>query len=280
VRAKEKFILVKYLTHTEKLVHDLDVEIKVLKEFTPTQLTLICGLPGIAYIGKLSVDYLVQQLKAELVGEIYSKHFPPYVIIREDGLVELLRNELFHFRDDTGRDFVFLTGNSQAFSPEGQYEVADKVLDWAIEKGVKRVFSVAALVTDEPFETPSVHFTATTAALLEETKSHGVQPMDHGIIGGENGIIMGLAKKKDIDGVCLMAETHGYQAPTGEYVIDPKAAKAALNVLTSILNLKVNMEPMEKQAIQMDEAIAKMSEIERRVREEMARSGKKPSYVT
>ncbi len=258
----------------------MDVEIKVLKEFTPNQLTLICGLPGLAYIGKLSVDYLVQQLKAELVGEIYSKHFPPYVIIREDGLVELLRNELFHFKDDTGRDIVFLSGNSQAFSPEGQYEVADKVLDWAIEKGVKRVFSVAALVTDEPFETPSVHFTATTAALLEEIKSHGVQPMDHGIIGGENGIIMGLAKKKGIDGICLMAETHGYQAPTGEYVIDPKAAKAALNVLTSILNLKVNMEPMEKQAIQMDEAIAKMSEIERRVREEMARSGKKPSYVT
>jgi len=258
----------------------MDVEIKVLKEFTPTQLTLICGLPGIAYIGKLSVDYLVQQLKAELVGEIYSKHFPPYVIIKEDGLVELLRNELFHFKDDTGRDIVFLSGNSQAFSPEGQYEVADKVLDWAIEKGVKKVFSIAALVTDAPFETPSVHFTATTATLLEEIKSRGVQLMDHGIIGGENGIIMGLAKKKDIDGVCLMAETHGYQAPTGEYVIDPKAAKAALNVLTSILNLKVNMEPMEKQAIQMDEAIAKMSEIERRVREEMARSGKKPSYVT
>ncbi|HKZ88050.1 MAG TPA: PAC2 family protein [Candidatus Bathyarchaeia archaeon] len=258
----------------------MDVEIKIIKKFTPSQLTLVCGLPGMAYIGKLSVDYLVQQLKAELVGEIYSKYFPPYVIIKEDGIVELLRNELHHYRDETGRDFVFLSGNSQAFSPEGQYEVADKILDWAIEKGLTRVYSVAALVTDRPFETPSVHFTATSAVLIEEIKKHGVQQLDHGIIGGENGIIMGLAKKKDIEGVCLMAETHGYQAPTGEYVIDPKAAKAALTVLTSILNLKVNMEPMEKQAIQMDEAIAKMSEIERRVRQEMVQSGKKPSYVT
>ena len=63
----------------------MDAEIKMLKEFEPNQMTLVCGLPGIAYIGKLAVDYLVKQLKAELVGELYSKFFPPYVIIKEDG---------------------------------------------------------------------------------------------------------------------------------------------------------------------------------------------------
>jgi proteasome assembly chaperone (PAC2) family protein len=47
-----------------------------------------------------------------------------------------------------------------------------------------------------------------------------------------------------------------------------------------MLNLKVDMEPMEKQAVQMDEAIAKMVEIERRIKEEITRSGKKPAYVT
>jgi uncharacterized protein len=258
----------------------MSVDLKILKEITPSQLILVCGLPGTAYIGKLSVDYLVQQLKAEMIGEVYSKHFPPYVIIKEDGLVELLRNELYHFNENSERDIVFLSGNSQAYSPEGQYEVADAILDWAISKGVTRVYSVAALVTDRQFETPNVFCTATTAALLEEAKALGVLPLDHGIIGGENGIILGLAKKKNIEGVCLLAETHGYQTPTGEYVIDPRAAKAALNVLTSLLKLKVSMEAMEKQVAQMDEAIAKLVEIERRVREEMTAAAKKPSYVT
>ncbi len=63
-------------------------------------------------------------------------------------------------------------------------------------------------------------------------------------------------------------------------IVDPRASKAALKVLTSMLNLKVDMEPMEKQVMQMDEAIAKMVEIERRIREEMAGAGKKPAYVT
>jgi uncharacterized protein (TIGR00162 family) len=258
----------------------MTAEIKILKEFAPKELILVVGLPGTAYIGKLSVDYLVQQLKAELVAEVYSKHFPPYVIIKEDGIVELLRNELHWFKDDVEHDVIFLTGNSQAFSPEGQYEVADTILDWAIGHGVKKVFSVAALVTDKPFEAPSVFCTATNSALIEDMKKFNVQPLDQGIIGGENGLIVGLAKKKNIEGICLLSETHGYQTSSGEYVTDAKAAKAALNVLNCILALKVNMEPMYKQADQMDELIAKMGEIERRVREEMEQSAKKPSYVT
>ncbi len=258
----------------------MNSEVKILKPFEPNELVLVVGLPGMAYIGKLSVDYLIQQLKAELIGEVYSPYFPPYVIVKEDGLVELLRNELHSFRGEASRDIVFLSGNSQAFSPEGQYEVSEKVLNWAVERGVKRVYSIAALVTDRQFDVPNVYATATSAALIEEAKSQGGQPLDHGLIGGENGLILGLAGKKGIDGICLLAETHGYQAPTGEYMIDPRAAKAAVNVLTKLLNLKVDMEPMEKQAMEMDEAFAKMAEIERRVREEMAQSGKRPSYVT
>ena len=258
----------------------MSVEIKILKPFSASKMVLVCGLPGIAYIGKLSVDYLVKQLNAELIGEIYSKHFPPYVIVKEDGLVELLRNELYWHKDEKGRDLVFFTGHSQALSPEGQYEVADKVLDWALAHGVQKVFTVAALMTDRPFDTPTVKSTATSKSMIEELKKHKVDILDHGVIGGENGLILGLCRKKEIEGACLLGETHGYQTQTGEYVIDAKAAKAALIVLNTILDLKVDMEPIEKQAVQMDELIAKMTEIERAVREEMAQSAKKPSYVT
>jgi len=258
----------------------MNVEIKILKKFAPREFVLVSGLPGIAYIGKLSVDYLIQQLKAELIGEVYSKYFPPYVLIREDGLVELLRNELHLFRDNAADDLMFFSGNSQAFSPEGQYEVADRLLDWAVAKGVKKVFSLAAYVTDRMFETPCVYGTATSSEALEELKKKGVVPLDQGIISGENGLIMGLAKKRDVEAVCLLGETRGYQTPTGQYILDAKATKAVLKLLTSILNLKVDMEPLDKQAREMDDIIAKIAEVERRIKEEMAESAKKPSYVT
>jgi hypothetical protein len=175
---------------------------------------------------------------------------------------------------------MFFSGNSQAFSPEGQYEVADTLLDWAVANGVKKVFSLAAYVTDRTFETPNVYGTATSSEALEELKKKGVVPLDQGIISGENGLIMGLAKKRDVEAVCLLGETRGYQTPTGQYIIDAKATKAVLNLLTSILNLKVDMEPLDKQAKEMDDIIAKMAEVERRIKEEMSESAKKPSYVT
>ncbi|NLE03503.1 MAG: hypothetical protein GX638_01700 [Crenarchaeota archaeon] len=258
----------------------MTAEIKILKKAAFKDITLVVGLPGTAYIGKLSVDYLVQQLKAEPIAEVYSKHFPPYVIIKEDGTVELLRNELHRFKGKDGHEIVFLTGNSQALSPEGQYDLANIILDWAQKHGIKRVISVAALVTEKPFDTPLVYFTATSPSVFEEMKKLDLKSLDQGIIGGENGLIIGLAKKRDIEGICLLAETHGYQTSQGEYVTDAKAAKAALNVLNRMLSLKVNMEPMDKQAEQMDELLVKMGEIERRVRQEMEQSTKKPSYVT
>ena len=258
----------------------MNTEVKILKSINPNELTLVCGLPGMAHVGKIPVDYLIKQLNAELIGEIYSKHFPPYVIINKDGSVDLLRNELHYLRDDLGGFIVFLSGNAQAFSPEGQYEIVENVLDWAIEKKVKRVISIAALVTDRPFEVPSVYCTTTSPVLLEEAKALGVQTLDQGIIGGENGLIIGLAKKKNIEGICLLTETHGYQTPTGEYVMDPRTAPATLKILTQMLNLKVDMEPMAKRITEMDEAFAEMAEIERRMREEMQQTSKKPSYVT
>ena len=115
----------------------MNAEIKILKKIESKEFVLISGLPGIAYIGKLSVDYLIQQLKAELVGEVYSKYFPPYVLIRKDGVVELLRNELHLHKEEAADDIIFFSGNSQAFSPEGQYEIAEALLDWAVDNGVR-----------------------------------------------------------------------------------------------------------------------------------------------
>ena len=255
-------------------------EVEIRKSIRPTELTLVCGLPGIAYVGKIPVDYLIEQLKAELIGEVYSNQFPPYVLITKEGLVELLRNELYCLKDDSGQFIVFLSGNAQAFSPEGQYEIVAKMLDWAMENNLKRVVSLAALVTERPFDVPRVYCSTTSPALLDEAKKLGVHPLNDGVIGGENGLIIGLARRKNVEGICLLTETHGYQTPTGEFVTDPRAAPATLKVLTRLLGLKVDMEPMEKRIAEMDETLTRMAEIEKRMRKEMQRTRKQPSYVT
>jgi uncharacterized protein (TIGR00162 family) len=257
----------------------MNVDIKTLKEFTPKEFILISGLPGIAYIGKLSVEYLVQQLKAEKIAEIYSKFFPPYTLIKKDGVIELLKNELFHYKHEK-TDFIFLSGNAQAFSPEGQFEVVEEILKWGTAHGLKKIYSIAAYASDKSIKKPIVYGTSTNIELLDEYKKLGVVPLTEGVIVGENGLIMGLAKKQNIQAVCLLGETRGYQTPSGQYLIDAKAAKEVISVLIKSLDLEVNMDPLDKQAKDMDEIITKMTEVEQHIKNQMVQNTKRPSYVT
>jgi len=260
----------------------MKVTINLTKKVPPKGSILVCGLPGIAFIGKLSVDYLIQELGAELVGEIHSQFFSPYVLIGKDGVVELLRNELYYVKDEKDIGIFFFTGNAQAASPEGQYALVDEVLDTVIQLGVKRVYSIAAFLTEKPFERPKVYGIATNPCLVDGMTEWGVLPMDRGSISGMNGLILGLARMKKLEGTCLLGETRGYQTPTGQFIVDAKAARAVLDVLTAMLGLLVDMKPLEKQAEQMDEFTAKLAEVEKKVREELRRAADRdPSrYIT
>src|SRR3989344_8558762 len=72
---------------------------------------LFTGLPGIGLVGKICVDYMLKQFKAEKIAEIHSDFFPPSVQT-ENGLVELIKDELHHFRFE-GKDYIFLSGPVQ-----------------------------------------------------------------------------------------------------------------------------------------------------------------------
>lgn len=259
----------------------MKVKINLIREPKLEEAVLVSGFPGIAYVGKLSVDYLIQELKAELIGEIHSHFFSPYVLIK-NGIVELLRNELYYLEKNAEKGVLFLTGNAQAASPEGQYIVADKILDEAIKFGVKKVYSIAAYLSSKPFKEPKVYGTATNLALLEDIKEYGVTPMDQGTISGMNGLIFGLARTKKLKGVCLLGETRGYRTATGRYLVDARAVRAILDVLKEMLDIKLNMEPLKKQAEEVDRLIMQMTEMERRAMEEIQDTAEKgrTRYIT
>lgn len=260
----------------------MQVKISLIKAFKSKGSILVCGLPGIAYVGKLSVDHLIRELGAELVGNVYSRFFSPYVLIGRDGVVELLRNELYYWQDEAGRGVFFFTGNAQAASPEGQYYIVNEVLDTVVGFGVKRVYSIAAFLTRKQFEAPGVYGTATDLSLVEEMKEYGVLPMEQGSISGMNGLIFGLARMKKLEGICLLGETHGYQTSTGQYLVDAKAGKAVLKVLAEMLDVTVDMKPLEEQAEQMDLLTMKLADFEKQVKEELRKvSDRDPSrYIT
>ncbi|HEX2471790.1 MAG TPA: PAC2 family protein, partial [Nitrososphaera sp.] len=72
---------------------------------------LICGFPGSAYVGKLAVDHLIQELPANHLVDIYSSSFPPQIMIKPDGTSDLMKNSIYWWQGD-GTDLLLLTGDS------------------------------------------------------------------------------------------------------------------------------------------------------------------------
>jgi len=219
---------------------------------------LVEGLPGLGMVGRIATRYLITQLKAKKLAELYSPHFPYYVLVNKKGNVRLLRGEFYFWKNESGKnDIILLTGDHQAQTIEGQYEVANCILDFAEKYGVKMTVTIGGY-RKEAEETPKVVAVSTNTELLKRAlQAEAVASPPGNPVVGTAGLILGLARFRNMDALCLLGETRGY-------LRDPKAAKSVLRVLQKILDLKVDLSRLEGAIEKSDEIVEKMREIEER----------------
>jgi len=230
-----------------------------VKEKLETELrnpVLIEGLPGMGMVGRIATRYLIRQLGAKRFAEMYSPHFPYYVLVNKKGSVRLLRAEFYLWKNEKGEnDFIFLTGDSQAQTIEGQYEVASSILDFAAKKKVKMIITIGGF-RKEAEETPKVMAVSTNPEPLKKAlQANAIASPSGNPIVGTAGLLLGLAKFSGIEALCLLGETRGY-------LPDPKAAKSVLEILQKLLNFEVDLSGLEAQIEKSKEIVAKMREIE------------------
>ena len=202
---------------------------------------MVCGLPGSGYVGKLAADYLVTVFKAKKVAEFYAASFPPHINISEEGLALKLKGDLYHAETGQGNDLLIFTADAQPATSAGEYELAEAVLEEAKKLRAELVFSLAAYITGSFGKERRVYGTATSLDLLPRLSENGVRIMKEGGISGMNGVIIGLAKLRGMEGVSLLGETSGY-------LLDPAASHSVLESLSRILGVKIDMTSIEERA--------------------------------
>lgn len=218
---------------------------------------LVEGLPGVGNVGKLAAEHLVDQLKAVKFAEIFSKYFPPQVLVSDSGTIRLVSNQLYYLqRPQSSNDLVIMVGDYQGLTPDGQYELSDKTLKLAKDLGVRRIYTLGGYGLGKMIEKPRVLGAATDDDLVEEMKKYGVtfskgEP-GSGIVGA-SGLLLGLGNLYGMRSVCLMGETSGY-------FVDPKGAQAVLEVLSKILDVKLDFAELEAKAEQIDIITSKLRE--------------------
>jgi len=218
---------------------------------------LIEGLPGLGMVGRIATRFLIKQLKAKKLAELYSPHFPYYVLVSKNGSARLLRGDFFYWKNKARKnDLILLTGDSQAQTIEGQYDITNRILDFAQENGVKMIVTIGGYRKE--VETPKVVAVSTNPELLKKAlEADAVTSPAGNPIVGTAGLLLGLAQFRNIDALCLLGETRGY-------LPDPKAAKSALEVLQKILEIEVDLSGLDGEIEKSEKIVEKMQEIEKR----------------
>jgi len=234
---------------------------------------LIAGLPGIGYVGKLAVDYLIRTLNAEPICYIYSGTFPAQIEVTESGVVTPLKGTIYFWESvDTHPNLLLFTANVQPQSSEGSYKMAKFVLDFAKKRGVTHVYTLAAYLTDQIVgENPGIYVAVTHPDVLN-LFTRPVRPLTDGVITGLNGLLVGIAKLFDMKGACIMGETIGMY-------LDYIAAKAVLDTLLGVIRMELDTSLLKRKGEPMLKILMRQEEELRRFRKRGDRRDETPTYI-
>ena len=185
----------------------------------------IAGFPGVGDVGSLVTKMLVNFLRADLIGELYSSNFQDFVFINKSGICHPPRYEFYVARKR--RDLLIVTGDGYpAFEDiPGHYEICGDILNFLSKFGCKFI----VVIDGVPAVTPQngIFVAATSKRILPQIVERGASLYKNRKIVGLSGLILGLAERRGLEGLCILASTSRYDR-------DEKAAFRAYKFLMNL----------------------------------------------
>ena len=216
---------------------------------------MIAAWPGVGNVAMLLANYMLDKLDFKDLAEIdASLFFDPIGVLARDHIIEtpqFPQSHFYYWKNKKGaHDIILFVGDDQ---PDVKiYDFAGCVLDFAQYYGVERVYTCAAAMTNIHFiEQPKVWAVATNKLLLQELSKFELLQKGSIQIAGLNGLLLGLAKERDFNGVCVMTEVPSQTSR----MENPMAALAILKTFMRLLDIEIETKELAENAREMTEQI-------------------------
>jgi proteasome assembly chaperone (PAC2) family protein len=242
---------------------------------------LVAVWPGMGHVAVSAGYYLIAKLEMHVIAEFSPQGlFEVEHIEVKNGLIRtgrLPRSRFFVWRDPQERhDIVVFIGEAQP--PVGKHAFCQRLIEFAKQLGVERVFTFAAMATQMRPEDPSRVFAAATdKATLGELKKLELEVLEGGQISGLNGVLLGVAAEHDLHGCSLLGEMpHLFaQLPF------PKASHAVLQVFTKFAQIKLDFSELAEQAKAMERQLGELlSQVEKAMDDQQQEASEEEPWAT
>jgi len=220
---------------------------------------LVEGLPGIGNVGKVAVDFMIDELKAVKLFELFSYTFPHSVFVNEKNLVELPTIEIYYKKMKRGNDLLLLAGDVQPIDEVSCYEFSEKIINILAEFKGSEIITLGGIGLQNVPKKPKVFCTGNSKKIIDKYKKGTVLNENlYGVVGpivGVSGLLLGLSEKKDIPAISMLAETYGHPMYLGV-----KGAREILKVLSKKLGLDIKLEDLDKEIKELETEMIKRTE--------------------
>jgi len=215
--------------------------------------------PGMGEVAYRTALFLREAMGFKMFAKLEAEDFfKPAAVFVKKGVIDLpaLPAGFFYYvkGGKNSSDIILFLGEAQ---PPLEYA---EPLSLAIINFVKRykakyMFTFAA--KPEPIDhkgESGVWIAAADEGLLGKFDKFKLKVLGEGQISGLNGIILGMAKRKGLAGVCLLGEIPFYTVQ----IENPKASIGILKVIDEYLRLNLNLSPLFERAKFVEEEIDKL----------------------
>ncbi len=219
---------------------------------------LIVGLPGIGNVGKISVDFLIEQLSAKKLCNFFSYKLPNSVFVNEKDVIKMPSISLYYKKFDkkNRNDILILAGEIQPMEEESTFEFCDKVLEIFRQYGGIEIITLAGIGYGMIPEQPKVYCTGNSESVIKKYREGtSIQKKIYGVVGpivGVSGLLVGLAGRKKIPAVSILSETYNHP-----FYLGIKGSRAILDALNKKLDLNINMKKLDAEISKIESEMKK-----------------------
>ncbi len=214
--------------------------------FTPKSPTFILGFANVGLIGSICANTLIEQLKMPQIAHVLSDKFPPVAVFYDGILKQPFR--IYNSKEhDLIVSFCEIPLSNRYFS-----DIAQTLMVWALNVGVKEVVLLQGIAADMPSEDQPV-FCAAKLEMQDKLAKLGIQVLPKGVLFGLEAAILNVCLNSKLEGHVLMT-------PVNPQIPSPEGAAAILEMLSKIYGLKLKTDELKEEGAKIKKKLMEMAQ--------------------
>lgn len=209
------------------------------------KLVAVTGFAGPGFIGSKAIMHIVRSKNLDEIAYINSELLPPMLVMIEGKISQSFR--IYHNPPNN----MLLITNDVPITSETSWIIAKKLVDWLVSKGVEKVISIEGMASGSiskervvlGFSVPEMNLS-----------NYGVLSTAEGVLYGLSAAMLKECIKRNVSWISLLVPTNRIS------LIDFGGVIAAINILTKMLQLDVEVESLKNREKTLQKRVKSQSE--------------------